>query len=336
MFPICSHAMNRRSTPQKKTDDTAFPIRIKVAIPKRGMGMLTGAYHNWLNEELGPGHFANHSTSTVGGSATAFYFRDLDNARQFLEAFPMLNLADGTTSVAYSSPTHSGMWQSEEFFGVCNLYSMTTTQDAMRELAKVWDDQSGNLPVMTGIFPDYAAPVVKNGDEGRVLTKMRWGMPSPEFALKGKKTDKGITNIRNTKSPHWMRWLGVPHRCVVPFTSFSEYHHKAGQAPEAVWFALNEDRPLAFFAGIWTSWTSVRKLKEGQTTNDLYGFLTTDANAIVGAVHPKAMPVILRTSEEVDVWMNAPTEEALTLQRPLPDDVLRIVARGRLEDGLAG
>jgi hypothetical protein len=36
--------------------------------------------------------------------------------------------------------------------------------------------------------------------------------------------------------------------------------------------------PLAFFAGIWTRWTSVRKVKEGETTNDLYAFLTTEPN----------------------------------------------------------
>jgi hypothetical protein len=30
--------------------------------------------------------------------------------------------------------------------------------------------------------------------------------------------------------------------------------------------ALDETRPLAFFAGIWTRWTSVRKVKEGETT----------------------------------------------------------------------
>lgn len=38
----------------------------------------------------------------------------------------------------------------------------------------------------------------------------------------------------------------------------------------------------------------------------LYGFLTTDANAIVGAIHPKAMPVLITTDEEADVWLRAP------------------------------
>ena len=40
------------------------------------------------------------------------------------------------------------------------------------------------------------------------------------------------------------------------------------------------------------------------------------------------MPVILRTKEEIDQWLSAPAAEALKLQRPLPDNSLKIVARG--------
>jgi putative SOS response-associated peptidase YedK len=44
------------------------------------------------------------------------------------------------------------------------------------------------------------------------------------------------------------------------------------------------------------------------------------------------MPVILTTPDDVETWMTAPQDQALKLQRPLPDSLLRIVARGVKED----
>ena len=64
----------------------------------------------------------------------------------------------------------------------------------------------------------------------------------------------------------------------------------------------------------------------------MFGFLTTDVNAIVAPIHPKAMPVILTTPKEVDLWLSAEADDALALQRPLADDALRIVATGEKED----
>ena len=160
----------------------------------------------------------------------------------------------------------------------------------------------------------------------------RWGMPTPPKFLEGKKSDPGVTNIRNAKSPHWRRWLGVESRCLVPFTSFAEPDNGTFGGRASVWFAFGDSRPLACFAGIWTRWTSVRKVREGETTNDIFAFLTINPNADVGAIHPKAMPVILRTEEERDAWMTAPAPEALKLQRPLPDGALHIVAQGAKED----
>ena len=217
---------------------------------------------------------------------------------------------------------------------MCNLYSMSKGQQAIRELAGAMRDTTGNLPMLPGIFPDYAAPIVRTGADGvRELVMARWGMPSPAFALQGKKVDRGVTNVRNTASPHWRRWLVPVARCLVPFTSFSEPALNAEGKSEPVWFALDESRPLAFFAGIWTGWTSTRKVSEGEVSCDLYAFLTTEPNAEVGPVHPKAMPVILTEAQDLETWLAAPWPEASLVQRPLPDGSLRIVARGAKLDG---
>ncbi|MDC7675561.1 SOS response-associated peptidase [Asticcacaulis machinosus] len=215
---------------------------------------------------------------------------------------------------------------------MCNLYAMTSNQKAIMALTKAMQSQIGNLPVFEAIFANGFGPIVRNTVRGRELAMARWGMPSPAFALQGKNYDRGITNVRTTTSPHWRKWLGVEHRCLVPFTSFCEPNQADGSKVNT-WFAFDDSRPLAFFAGIWVpAWSSVRKVTDGPTTDDLYAFLTTEPNAEVGAVHSKAMPVILTRDDDIEAWMTQPVADALTLQRPLPDAALKIVLTGPKKD----
>lgn len=44
------------------------------------------------------------------------------------------------------------------------------------------------------------------------------------------------------------------------------------------------------------------------------------------------MPVILTKPEDLATWMTADADEAMKLQRPLPDGALQIVAPGKKKD----
>lgn len=239
---------------------------------------------------------------------------------------------------------------------MCNPHNITTNQEAIRAFTKAID-RLGNLEPSLNVYPDQMAPIVRNNGSEREAVMVRWGMPSSQKALfdaaskradklreKGKpvdfehllkhEPDRGTTNIRNTNSSHWKRWLGVENRCVVPLTRFAEpdpaSKPEGGTTPNT-WFAGDESEPLMFFAGIWVSqWESVRKVKDGLTRDDLFGFLTTEPNGVVGPIHLKAMPVILRESNEVEMWLSAPWSEAKALQRPLPDNQLILLDQRKL------
>ena len=59
---------------------------------------------------------------------------------------------------------------------MCDLYSLTKGHAAVRAVARVMIDRTGNLPLFPGIFPDYSAPIARNSTEGRDLALARWGM----------------------------------------------------------------------------------------------------------------------------------------------------------------
>jgi len=61
----------------------------------------------------------------------------------------------------------------------------------------------------------------------------------------------------------------------------------------------------------------VRKKKEGPVEVDIFGFLTTEPNAVVKPVHLKAMSIILRTTKEIETWLCAPWDEAKEMQKLL-------------------
>ena len=202
---------------------------------------------------------------------------------------------------------------------MCNLYTMTATVDEMRRLFGPFEGDRGNLPAYDEIYPGKSAPVLRRGEGGLVLETMTWGFPGPA-AAKG----RAVTNIRNLDSPFWRTALNnVERRCIVPVTRFCEWTAEPDVVTKRkakIWFGLNpserQEEPLFAFAGLW---------RPGEAGPHM-AFLTCAANALVGAVHPKAMPVMLRAADAL-AWLDHDRASACALAQPFADADMRIINR---------
>jgi putative SOS response-associated peptidase YedK len=212
---------------------------------------------------------------------------------------------------------------------MCNRYRMSAKQ---AEVARACGFDLPYMPDETypppaEIFPKRPAYVVRDEAGQRTIDTMQWGFPHTITGASGKRIEKQVTNVRNYASPFWRSALKNPaQRCLVPFTSFSEYGAGMKGDLPLYWFDV-PSRPVACFAGVW------RRGENGP----LYAFLTcgysgTDdldvekaaaAAHIVGRVHSKATPVILHP-EDYDRWLRAPIEDVLPLATPYPSQLMRV------------
>lgn len=197
---------------------------------------------------------------------------------------------------------------------MCNLYNLKVKRWEVVDYYQAQDTWREDLE------KDYVSPgrpgfvAVRNGD-ALDMTVMRWGFPPPPGV------SKPIVNVRNYSSPFWRSALNNPERrCLVPVTAFQEW----AVEPDPVtgkkrphWFSL-PSRPIFTFAGVW------RPTDKGPA----FAFLTCGYDGdpsghVVGAVHPKAIPVILH-EEDHRRWLTAPIDDALSLACAFPSQLIAV------------
>jgi hypothetical protein len=95
--------MVRRSTPQGKVDDRAFPVRILFY--ERDIAVVNYMrIHDWLMAHMRRGDYAEHGGPDRIDKTVGYYFRTTEDAHRFRSAFADIELADRTARDTYNSP----------------------------------------------------------------------------------------------------------------------------------------------------------------------------------------------------------------------------------------
>lgn len=195
---------------------------------------------------------------------------------------------------------------------MCNLYRLKVKRWELLNYYAAQDEWLTDLD-KDYVAPARPAPVVIQGAQ-RSLAQMTWGWPNPRGG-------RPVVNVRNYDSPFWRSALANPERrCLVPFTSFQEWSIEPDPVTgkKRPYEFVLPSRPIGTFAGIW------RPSEAGP----IFAFLTCgyDGHAqehVVGAIHPKAIPVILH-DEDFDRWLNAPVDDALGLACAFPSQLMAV------------
>lgn len=112
----------------------------------------------------------------------------------------------------------------------------------------------------------------------------------------------------------------ITQRCLIPATGFFEWD-KSKKPSKPYYFTL-KDEPIFAFAGLYDIWTDAKTGKRIQS----YTIITTQANDLVGKIHPR-MPVILKRKYE-DEWINPDTVDPEKLHeylKPYDPDKMNMI-----------
>jgi putative SOS response-associated peptidase YedK len=193
---------------------------------------------------------------------------------------------------------------------MCGLYSFRKPAEETRSLLAYLEKPE--FPPRLYVTPQSPIAIVRMEQGARHFALVRWGF-IPSW-VKELKPGKPLINARGetvAEKPSF-RNAFKRRRCLIPADGFFEWQ---GDIPgkKQPWFIERHDLGLMAFAGLWEHWMGPdgSELETGV-------IITTDANAQVGAFHPRSPVVIV--PEDFETWLTGEPEDALKLIHPAPDD----------------
>lgn len=194
-----------------------------------------------------------------------------------------------------------------------DLYAVTISPAAMRDLFEAEQDRAGDLPPNYSAAPGALVPVVLKDETGRrTVELMRWGLVAPGGGAP-------VTEIHDIGDPRWPGLVKPAHRCLIPANSFSE-----GRARN--WFARDETRTPFAFAGVWLPAEA-----GGRDARGLCAILINSINGLTASEGQQPMPVVL-TEDEWGEWLDGDNEEARSVLKPPAEELLTVVSTGEERD----
>ena len=194
---------------------------------------------------------------------------------------------------------------------MCGRYALTSPPEVIAQRFNLlWTPE---FTPRYNIAPSQMIPVVRETEQGRELTFLRWGLIPPwaKDPAIGFKLINARAETLADKPAFRSAWRR--RHCLIPADAFYEWKPVAGRK-QPYCIRMADQTPFGM-AGLWEHWMD----PSGQAVESCT-VITTEANSLVAALHER-MPVILAPGDHA-AWLNAGNVEAQVLLKPFPSDQL--------------
>ena len=198
---------------------------------------------------------------------------------------------------------------------MCGRYTRHYTWEQVRDFLDLRFPDELGLRAKYNVAPTHRAPIVRAREGGREMAEAAWGLVPPWADDPGVGVRMFNARSETVATKPAYREAYRRRRCVAPMSGFYEWP-KQSELKDPHYFTRADDQIMCV-AALWERWTGADAPLESFT------IITTDANEVVGPVHPR-MPVVLEP-EDLDAWLlgDGAPEEAARLLRPAPPGVLQ-------------
>ncbi|MGB0508240.1 MAG: SOS response-associated peptidase [Pikeienuella sp.] len=199
-------------------------------------------------------------------------------------------------------------------YRMCGRFALTVPHEAVAEIFDVPPNPAliGRGP-RYNICPTQEIEAVRLGEDGRELTRFRWGYiphwfktPSDGPLLINARSETIASKSAFAESARF-------RRCLIPASGFYEWRASAGKGKEPYWIHPSNNNDLIAWAGIWREWEGA----DGQHLSTC-AIVTTAASETLSSIHHR-LPLSI-APDDWALWLGEQGKGAARLMTPPTDN----------------